>query len=439
MTRSAPTRLIDALPVQLGDAGTAVCLALGFDRCELQLAEPLPQGEQIALILRAPDEREVRFLATPERALLRDGAFLQPADLVPASDLDRDALASLMTGLRKDAHIALCAQEDVEAAAVSSGWGRLRLPHAALPELDAAAIDTTVQLLGRMLSLPLVIGGMTGGSRRGSDVNRRLAAVAQAAGIGMGVGSQRRMVQDPDLAWTYQVRDVAPDILLLANIGAVQLNYGITPDQCSDLVEAIGADALCLHLNALQERVQPEGEQDFDALLDRIRGVVECSRVPVLLKETGCGISAAVTRQALEVGCAGVDVAGVGGTSWARVEALRQADPVESAVGNTFRDWGIPTATAIREARSVGVGHVVLGSGGVRTGLDMAKAIALGADACAMALPFLRAVLQSEQTAADLVRQVGEELRTAMFCSSTMDLQDLRRVVIMSTEGAHHA
>jgi len=297
MTRSALTRLVAALPAQVGRT-PAVVLALGFDRCQLGLERALPAGEPVVLVLRAHDEREMRFNATPGEAHHTDGGVEQIAALVPSTPQDADALDGIMTGLRKDAHLALCAHDDVQAAAVTPGWDDVVLHHVALPELDAAAIDPTVELWGKTLQLPLIIGGMTGGSRRGADVNRSLATVAQDAGIAMGVGSQRRMLQDPDLAWTYQVRDMAPDILLLANIGAVQLNYGVTAQQCVELVEAIGADVLCIHLNALQERVQPEGELDFSALLERVREVVAVSSVPVVLKETGCGLSARVTRQA---------------------------------------------------------------------------------------------------------------------------------------------
>ncbi len=439
MTRSALTRLVDALPARVDGWCDATCQALGFERCQLELDAALPAGVPVELVLSAHAEQVVRFEATPGDAEAGEHGVLQIAELRPATPGDAELHDGLMTGLRKDAHLALCTHEDVEAAAADPGFDRVTLGHVALPEMDAASVDVSLELWGRTLQLPLIIAGMTGGSARGAEVNRMLAVVAQEAGIGMGVGSQRRMLQDPDLAWTYQVRDVAPDILLLANIGAVQLNYGVTPEQCSELVEAIGADVLCLHLNALQERVQPEGELDFSALLERVREVVEASAVPVILKETGCGLDARITRAALEAGCAGVDVAGVGGTSWARVEALRQADPVQRAVGNTFRDWGIPTAQAIGSARSAGEDHVVIGSGGVRDGLHVAKAIALGADACAMALPFLRAVLQSERTAADLVHQVGDELRTAMFCSSSADLHGLRAAGVSSAEGAHHA
>ena len=435
MTRNALTRLVDALPAQVA-GNEASCLALGFDRCELQLDEALPPDVAVELVLCAPGEREVRLLATPGTPTLGPDAVVQPASHEPSTSADAEILAGLMTGLRKDAHLALCAHEDVEAERTTAGWDEVELSHVAMPEMDGAAVDTAVRLWGKTLELPLIVAGMTGGSHRGADVNRRLAAVAQVAGIGMGVGSQRRMLQDPDLAWTYRVRDVAPDILLLANIGAVQLNHGVTPTQCSDLVEAIGADALCLHLNALQERVQPEGDWNFAGLFDRVREVTEVCPVPVILKETGCGMDASVTRRALDAGCAGVDVSGAGGTSWARVEALRQVDPVQRAVGNTFRDWGIPTAQAVAAARSVGPDHVVLGSGGVRDGLHVAKAIALGADACAMALPFLRAVLQSERTAADRIRQIGEELRTALFCSSNANLHDLRTAGVQPAGGA---
>ncbi len=434
MTRNALTRLVDALPARVAGAD-AVCLALGRSRCELRLDEALPVGARVSLVLRAPDEREVRLRAVAGAPTHGPGGVVQPAGLEPATPEDADILAGLMTGLRKDAHLALCAHEDVEAERATAGWDDVELPHAAMPEIDGATVDTTARLWGRTLQLPLLIAGMTGGSRRGADVNRRLAAVAQEAGIGMGVGSQRRMLQDPDLAWTYQVRDVAPDILLLANIGAVQLNYGVSAARCGELVEAIGADALCLHLNSLQERVQPEGDWNFADLFDRVREVTEACPVPVILKETGCGMDAALVRRALDVGCAGVDVSGAGGTSWARVEALRQADPVQRAVGNTFRDWGIPTARAVAAARSLGDDHVVVGSGGIRSGLHVAKAVALGADVCAMALPFLRDVLQSEQTAADRVRQVGEELRTTLFCSSNANLQDLREAGVRPAGG----
>ena len=430
------TRLVEELPMELATGQVALCSALSSSECELMVDGLLPAGRTVSATLRTAEEGAISLELTPlsEARQGRTG-LLQQIDLRPASSQDERALASMMLRLRKDAHIALCAHEDVESEGVTAGWDRVDLPHEALPELDAETIDLSTVLLGKPMRLPLLISGMTGGSRRGAAINRTLAAVAQQTGIGMGVGSQRRMLDDPDLTATYEVRDIAPDILLLANVGAVQLNYSVTADQCAHLVEAIGADALCLHLNALQEMIQPEGERNFAGLWAHVAHVCEVVPVPVLLKETGCGVDADLTRRALEAGCVGVDVAGVGGTSWARVETLRQADRRGREVGETFRDWGIPTVDAVADARSVGDRHVVVGSGGVRNGLHMAKAIALGADCCGMALPFLRAALESEARGLELIARLAEELRVAMFCSSASDLRALRRLGDQPAEG----
>jgi len=433
------TRLVEELPLELASGQIVPCSALSTHSCELMVAEALPPGRPIRATLRTAEDGAIPLDLVPSaESRPTPTGVLQPADVTPVSAEAEQALAGMMLRLRKDAHIALCAYEEVESDIVSAGWERVELPHQALPELDAGTIDLSSSLFGKTLRVPLVISGMTGGSKRGAEINRRLAAVAQRAGIGMGVGSQRRMLDDPDLTDTYRIRDVAPDVPLMANIGAVQLNYGVTPAMCARLVEAIQADALCLHLNALQEMIQPEGERDFSGLWSRIARVCDASPVPVLLKETGCGVDAVLTQRALDAGCAGVDVAGAGGTSWARVETLRQADPMGRDVGETFRNWGIPTVDAVAEARAVGDRHLVIGSGGVRNGLHMAKAIALGADCCGVALPFLRAALDSEAAAHELVTRLSEELRVAMFCTSAPDLRALRRLGGEPAEGDHH-
>jgi len=440
MTASRPmTRLVEELPMEVASGLVFPCTALSSGECELLVDALLAVGHTVEATLHSAEEGVIHLSLEPTSvSRAHRTGLLQRIGLRPTSDEDERALAGMMVRLRKDAHIALCTHEDVEADGASAGWERVELPHTALPELDADAIDLSASLFGKPVDLPLVISGMTGGSRRGAALNRTLASVAQRAGIAMGVGSQRRMLDDPDLAATYRVRDVAPDIPLMANIGAVQLNYGVTPRQCAVLVDAIEADALCLHLNALQEMIQPEGERNFSGLWRRIERVCDEVSVPVLLKETGCGLDADLTRRALEAGCLGVDVAGVGGTSWARVETLRQADRMGRDVGETFRNWGIPTVDAIAEARSVGDHHLVIGSGGVRNGLQMAKAIALGASCCGVALPFLRAALESEASVHELVSRLAEELRVAMFCSSAGDLRALRRLGDEPAEGDHH-
>jgi len=339
---------------------------------------------------------------------------------------------------RKDEHLDLCLREDVEARTVSPGWERYRLPHRALPDLDLAAVDPGASLFGAQLRMPLVISGMTGGSVRAGEVNRALARVAQRCGVAMGLGSQRAMIEHPELTGTYQVRDQAPDVPVLANLGAVQLNRGVTPEQCAEAVAAVDAAALCLHLNALQEAIQPEGDRDFRGLDDRIRAVVEAVPVPVLLKETGCGIGGDVARRAADLGCAGVDVSGVGGTSWSRVEALRQTDPLFRAVGEAHRDWGIPTVDALIESRAAIPDHLVIASGGVRSGTQMAIALALGADLCGVALPVLRAVDESEDAAVALLSRYREELRVAMFCCGAAHPAQLRRVALRHAGGSDH-
>jgi len=431
------TRLVEELPVHLDQGQVAICTSLSAVACELLVVAPIPSDRTVPLRITTDAGAAIRLSGTPGEVIRATAnGVVQRLDLEPASAGAGDRLETLLLRLRKDAHLALCAHEDVEAHAVSPGWERVRLPHHALPELDGDQLDLSTSLLGRPLRLPLLISGMTGGSERGAEVNRALASVAQCAGIAMGVGSQRRMLADDELTWTYQVRDVAPDIPLLANIGAVQLNHGVTPGDCAVLVDAIEADALCIHLNALQEMIQPEGERNFANLFPRIGEVAAALSVPVLLKETGCGMSRELVQTALAAGCAGVDVAGAGGTSWARVESLRQADTVRRAIGETFRDWGIPSAVAVAGARAPGADHLVIASGGIRSGLDMARALALGADVCGVALPFLRAVLDGEEAALSLVERLEEELRVAMFCSSAPDVCALREIGVTPIEGA---
>lgn len=420
-------RLVSELRVRLGSGVTASCSALGADSCELRLQNPVAAGEAVDVVLKTPLGRSLRFAAVPGEAATRDGdsRVRQLFTLVKGDGATRDALDGLLTQLRKDGHLELCLNEDVESRR-GAGFADVHLPHHSLPDLDGDAVSTDARLLGKPLRLPLVITGMTGGTARGGEFNLALAAVAQRTGLAMGLGSQRSMLEDPTLASTFEVRDVAPDIPLLANLGAVQLNYGVTPEGCAKAVEQVGADALCLHLNVVQEMIQPEGNRNFTKLAHLIARVVEEVAVPVLLKETGTGMSPEVARLAAELGCAGIDVSGLGGTSWPRVEALRHSDPKRQAVGNAFRDWGIPTVDAIRGCREAAPSTLLIASGGVRTGQDMAKCIALGADLCGMALPLLRAVARSEAAAVEFIGQLDEELRVAMTCSGANTLSALR-------------
>jgi isopentenyl-diphosphate delta-isomerase len=337
--------------------------------------------------------------------------------------------------VRKREHLRINLEEDVGAKGVTTGFERYRLVHQALPELDLAAVDTSLTLFGRRLRAPLIISSMTGGTEEGARLNRVLAEVAQALGIGMGVGSQRVAVEDgPAAVRSFQVRPVAPDVLLFANLGAVQLNYGFGPAECRRVVEMIEADALVLHLNPLQEAVQPGGTTNFAGLARRIAAVCRALPVPVVVKEVGWGISAETARLLAEAGVAAIDVAGAGGTSWSEVEKHRAPTERARRVAAAFAGWGIPTADSLRLCRAAAPGLPLIASGGIRDGIDVAKAIALGATAAGMAGPALRAAAVSADALTELLGTVIEVLRIAMFCTGARDLAALARVPLLRVE-----
>ena len=327
---------------------------------------------------------------------------------------------------RKADHIQINLEKDV-ASSLTTGMERLRFDNAALPELDLRAIDTGLTFLGRRLSAPLLISSMTGGTQAARQINLGLAQAAQHAGVAMGLGSLRAALEDPSLAETFQVRRTAPDILLLANLGAVQLNYGYGPEHCRRAVDLVEADALVLHLNALQEALQPEGDSDFSGLLAKIEQVCKALTVPVVAKEVGWGISAADARRLVQAGVAAIDVAGAGGTSWSQVEMYRTADPEAARLAAAFVGWGIPTADAVRQVRLELPTIPLIASGGLRSGMDVAKGIALGADVGAMAGPFLKAAAESPEAVGRAIGNVVAELRLVMFATGSGDLNALRR------------
>ncbi len=334
------------------------------------------------------------------------------------------------TSGRKLDHVRIVLDEDVAAKGVYTGFSAYRLPHEAVPELDLAEIDLTTSFLGKPMRAPLLISSMTGGAHDVAQINLVLAQAAQALGLAMGVGSQRSAIRDKQLAYTYQVRRVAPDIPLLANLGAVQLNYGYGIDECRRAVEMIEADALILHFNALQEAVQPEGNTNFKGLLKKIEQVCTHVGVPVIAKEVGNGIGARAARRLAEAGVTGIDVAGADGTSWSEVERFRHSTTQGALVAGAFAGWGIPTTDAIQAVRAALPNILLIGSGGVRSGVDIAKAIALGADLGATAKPALSSAMDpssGEAVIAGLQTYI-DELRIAMFCSGCGDLKALRQL-----------
>lgn len=335
---------------------------------------------------------------------------------------------------RKSNHIRINLEEDVAFERVSTGFERYAFTHCALPELDLEDVDTSVNLLGKRLAIPLIVASMTGGTRQARGLNERLAAAAQAARVGLGVGSQRAAIEDPLLARTYQVRHLAPDILLMANLGAIQLNHGYGPDECQRAVDMIEADALILHLNPLQEALQPEGDTCFSGLLAKIEMVCRALEVPVVAKEVGWGLSGEVARRLADAGVAALDVAGAGGTSWSQVEMHRARTEGARHVAAAFADWGIPTADSLRLVRGGAPNLDIIASGGVRNGIQMAKALALGATACSVAGPFLRASSGSPSAVSDLIQTLARQFRIAMFVAGVPDVATLRSTPLRQTD-----
>ena len=332
-----------------------------------------------------------------------------------------------MHSQRKSDHIRINLTEDVSFKRVTTGFERYRFVHCALPGFDLEDVDTSSDLLGKSLKSPILISSMTGGTQEAGLINTRLAEAAQAAGVGMGLGSLRAAIDDAALLDTFRVRSVAPDILLLANLGAVQLNLGYGSDECRRAVETVEADALILHLNPLHEALQPDGDDHFAGLLTRIEAVCQALNVPVVVKEVGFGISEQVARLLAGAGVSAIDVAGAGGSSWSQVEMYRATNPLHRQVAQTFADWGIPTAESLAMARRGAPELPILASGGVRNGIEVAKALALGAAACGIAGPLLRAASESSEAVAEYLATVETELRLAMFSTGAVDIPALAR------------
>lgn len=342
------------------------------------------------------------------------------------SALSHDQPSESATQTRKADHLRVCLEEEVQFHQTTTGLERYRFRHCCLPELDRSEIDLSTAFLGKRLSAPLLISSMTGGTELARLINFRLAAVAQQFGLAMGVGSQRVAIENPEAVASFAVRAVAPDVLLFANLGAVQLNYDYGLAECQRSVDVLEADALILHLNPLQECVQTRGDTNFRGLLSKIGQLCQSLPVPVIAKEVGNGISAPMAQKLMEAGVSAIDVAGAGGTSWARVESERATDAKQRRLGQTFANWGIPTADCITAIRAIAPNLPLIASGGLRNGLEAATALALGADLAGLALPFLQAAAESEAALETLAETLIAELTTVLFCTGSADLAALR-------------
>ncbi len=329
---------------------------------------------------------------------------------------------------RKKDGIDIPLHKDVQARTTSTYLEYVKLVHNALPEVDYDDIDLSTFFLGHRFSAPLIIDSMTGGTDEATIINGRLGELAQKYGLGMGLGSQRAGLKNEELAATYSVaRKNAPDAFLIANIGGAQLAKGLTIDEAKRIVKMIGANALVVHLNPLQELVQPEGEPRYRGVLDRISELVKSMDVPVIVKEVGAGISREVAIKLEMAGVSAINVAGAGGTSWAGVEKVRAdlvKDKTKARLGDVFWDWGIPTASSLMQVRRA-VKLPLIASGGLRNGLEVAKCITLGADMAAMAYPFLKAAAKSGEALLEFADSVIEEIKSTMFLVGAPNVRSL--------------
>jgi len=329
------------------------------------------------------------------------------------------------TANRKKEHVRVCLEEDVRHPKLTTGFERLGIPYSSLPEIDLADVDLSCSMLGKRLSMPFMILGMTGGASLSKTINRNLAMAAQERGVALGLGSMRVILEDPSAADTFRVRDICPDVPLWANLGAAQLNLGCGIKECERLVAAVNADGLCLHVNALQEAAQPGGDTDWSNIAAKIGEVAEELSVPIMVKEVGFGVDRATAEKINALPVWGVDVSGAGGTSWLEVEKRAwDRDDLDA-----FDEFGTPTARSIAEVREACPGKFIVGSGGVRTGVDAVKALARGADFAGAALPLLQPATHSAQAVSLRLDRFHHEMKIAAFCAGARDpkaLKDLR-------------
>lgn len=387
----------------------------------LLLETDAPQASFSSITISLEDGQDFRFNGRVQG----ESAQGSPLQFVVAPE-QQGLLQDLIGQIRKDQHIEICRSQDVEASDRFTGFQDLSFIPETLPLVDGHHLNTGVNFLGRQFSLPLLITGMTGGIRKGADINRRLAKVAQAFNIPMGVGSQRIALENPDYASIFQVKDTAPEVYLIGNIGIAQLSGPEALDRCQRAVDMIRADALALHFNLVQEYIQVEGDRHFAGILKNIETICKKLSVPVIAKEVGSGISPDSARRLYELGVKAIDIGGAGGTSWARIEGLRSSSDLVARLGQTFRNWGIPTAYSLAAVKEALPDLPLIATGGIRDGLTAAKAVGLGASFTGIGLPLLRAALTDDVAPFAVMDEFKRGLELTMVASGCRSLPDLK-------------
>ena len=340
------------------------------------------------------------------------------------------------TEKRKAEHIKICLDQFAQAKNATSGFEDIHLIHKALPEINKQKIDLSTEFLGHKLSAPIIVGAMTGGTAEAAKINSIIAESVENLQLGMGVGSQRVALEDQNLEKTFAIaREKAPNAFLIANIGGVQLVHGYGTREITKIIEMIDADAVAIHLNALQEAIQPEGQTNFKGIIDKIGDIAEAIDKPVIVKETGCGIALEEAKKLEAAGVKAIDIGGVGGTSFAAVEFFRtqnEESHIQHLLGDAFWDWGIPTVTSIAEV-SQEVNIPIIASGGVRTGLDIAKALAINASLASIARPVLRTAVCGVKETSNLLSFLFAELKNVMFLVGAENIKDLTTIPVVIT------
>lgn len=347
---------------------------------------------------------------------------------------DRIEKKANLTSDRKLAHIQICLEHDVQGRNITTGLEDISFVHHATTDLNLDEIDLSIEIFNKKLSIPLIISGMTGGHDFTHKLNAFLSQAVEQTNIGMGVGSQRAALENEEVKESFNiVREKAPNSLIIGNIGAGQIAQGLTNDQFQELIDMIKANAITVHFNPLQEAIQPEGDTQLQGLHEKIGHLIQANPVPVIAKEVGTGFSLYDIAQIKKMGFKAIDVQGAGGTSWAGVEAIRTSLPMYKTTGEIYWDWGIPTALSTILAKQNFDGTII-GSGGVRSGLDVAKLIALGADVAGIAIPFLFAVQKhSTEAVVQKIKEIAYQIRLACFLTGSQNVLDLRKAPLVIT------